>query len=626
MPDLPTGPPWPSCGLYELIARQADRTPAREAVRCGPHSLNYRELIGAAQTAADRLVRRGAGPGDRIAVTVDRSADLPVALLAVLRSGAAFVPVDPAYPPERQEHMLRDAGALLTVTNRRCADRVRTPGVLVLDEEEPGAPAGGTPEALRRSAGPEDLAYLMYTSGSTGRPKGVAVDHRCLVKGVLAMASVVRPGPDDVWLALTSASFDPVLVELFLPLMTGGSVVMAEEQQILDGHALGELLDGSGADVLQATPLIWSMLLDGGWRGGLRVALCGGEPLTPSLAAALSQRSREVWNIYGPTETTIWSTAHRVTPADQGVVPVGRPLPDTEVHLLDGDRRPVVRGERGEVWIGGGGVARGYAGQPALTAERFVPDPFGPPGGRLYRTGDLGRQRPDGTLELLGRADHQVKIRGHRVEPGEIESWLAEEPSVAEAVVLPRQDGDQLRLVAYVRPQRGAVCTEARLREHAEIRLPRPMLPAAYLMVDTWPRTPNGKIDRRALPEPPARATGPATGPGDGGDAAPDRSTDGSTDGTVRTLAGIWQEVLSIGTPPAPGADFFALGGTSLDIMRMVTSVRARFGVRLNAARMMRATTLADQAALVGAAVTAAAPAPEPAPEPAPDTAPGSQP
>lgn len=604
MPDVSAGPPWPPCHLHELIAAQADRTPGREAVRCADRWLTYRELLTAARAVADRLEQRGVGAGDRVAVSINRSTDLPVALLGVLLSGAAFVPVDPFYPLERQAHMLRDSGARLTLTVGRLADQVRTAEVLLLDDPHPGAAPAASHGPARQTVAPEGLAYLMYTSGSTGAPKAVAVDHRCLVKGVLAMMPVVRPEPADVWLSLTSASFDPVLLDLFLPLVSGGSVVIAQEEHVLDGPALGALVDSSGATVLQATPLAWSMLLDGGWSGRLRVALCGGEPLPPSLAAALCLRSQQVWNIYGPTETTIWSTAHLVTSADQRSVPVGRPLPDTTVHVLDEQRRPLAPGELGEVWIGGGGVTRGYFGRPELTQQHFVADPFGEAGDRLYRTGDLGRFNADGALELLGRADHQIKIRGHRVEPGEIENWLAQEPSVAEAVVLLGQDTEQQRLVAYVRPKRGSAINEAQLRPHAAARLPRHMLPALYRTVDTWPRTPNGKVDRRALAAPTTWAPRDDDGPKG---AQADNCVAGAQDEVANALAHIWRDVLGA-PPPDLESDFFAMGGTSLDIMRLSARIRARFGVRMNTARLMRAATLADHAALVKSA-TAAAPA-----------------
>ncbi|MER6376770.1 non-ribosomal peptide synthetase [Streptomyces mirabilis] len=609
--------------MHHLVAAQADRTPGRIAVRCGTTALTYRELLDTAGTVAGRLERRGIGFGHRVAVSVDRSTDLVVALLGVLLAGAAFVPVDPTYPAERQAYMLRDAGARLTLTVGRLAGRATTGDVLLLDAPDPGAKPNADVAGRNAAdaAGSGDLAYLMYTSGSTGRPKAVMVDHHCLVKGVLAMAPVVAPEPEDVWVSVTSASFDPILVDLFLPLASGGSVVIAEERQVLDGRELGRLLDGCGATVLQATPLAWSMLLDAGWRGRLRVALCGGEPLSPSLAAALRPRVGRLWNIYGPTETTIWSTAHLVTNADQAVVPVGFPLPDTTVRLLDEQLRPAAPGERGEVWIGGGGVTSGYAGLPELTAERFTADPF-EPGGRLYRTGDLGHLDATGALVLVGRADHQVKIRGHRVEPGEIESRLAEDSAVAEAVVSARQDGDDQRLVAYLRPRRGHVLDEARIRAHAADRLPRHMLPAAYVTVDCWPRTPNGKIDRRALPEPPARLasprdadgepaeTAPLTGGGPRADAvsragAPPLDDVGSLDEVAAALAGVWGDLLAL-APTDAETDFFALGGTSLDVMRMVKSISTRFGVRLSAVQLMREPTLSAHAELVRTALTAA--------------------
>ncbi|MDH2390581.1 non-ribosomal peptide synthetase [Streptomyces sp. HNM0663] len=604
MPNVPMGLPWPPHGLHELIAAQAARTPRRMAVRCGERSMTYGELLGAVSAVADRLKRHGVGPGHRVAVSIDRSTDLPVALLGVLMAGAAFVPIDPAYPVERQQYMLRASGARITLTVGRLVGR-EAAGVLLVDGSDSGTSRPEADTLAAQNAGRDGLAYLMYTSGSTGRPKAVAVDHRCLVKGVLSMAPVVGPEPDDVWLSLTSPSFDPVLVDLFLPLVSGASVVIAEDDQVLDGQALRGLLARWEATVLQATPVTWSMLLEAGWSGGLRVALCGGEPMSPFLAARLCARARQVWNIYGPTETTIWSTAHAVTPGDRGVVPVGRPLPDTTLHLLDEERRPVAPGERGEVWIGGGGVTRGYAGEPRLTAERFVADPFSSSGGRLYRTGDMGRLNAEGELELLGRADHQIKIRGHRVEPGEIESRLAEVPSVAEAVVVPRKAGESLRLVAYVRPKKGSLLDEAQLRAHAESRLPRHMLPAVYLTVDEWPRTPNGKIDRRALaelrvPEPSHHPVAPAHTQ----ESAAGPSGSGAHE-VVDALAAIWQDVLGA-SPPSTKADFFALGGTSLDVMRMVKEIRARFGIRLNAVQLMRVAKLDAQSELVADTLAAA--------------------
>ncbi|MFJ2442186.1 amino acid adenylation domain-containing protein [Streptomyces sp. NPDC087658] len=606
MSDAITRPPWPQRGLHELVADQAGRTPDRVAVRCGSRSLSYRELLRAATRVTARLVARGAGPGQVVAVMIDRSVDLPVALLGVLRSGAAFVPIDPSYPRERQEYMARDTGAVTTLTVERLAEHAVTADVLTLDKPGFDAPPAEASAPGRRPGpdAPPDLAYVMYTSGSTGEPKGVAVNHRCLVKGVLAMGAVVEPEPADVWLSVTSASFDPVLVELFLPLVHGSTVVIATEQQVLGGEALLGAVAGSGATVLQATPLTWNLLLDSGWTGGLRVALCGGESLAPALAARLTARCRRVWNIYGPTETTVWSTAHRVTTSDQGVVPVGHPLPDTTVRVLDEQMRAVTHGERGEVWIGGGGVAHGYFGRPALTDERFVPDPIASDGSRLYRTGDLGRLRDDGALELLGRADHQMKIRGHRVEPGEIENRLRDHPSVADAMVLAQSDGGEQRLVAYVRPVGDRTLDVPQLRTHAAARLPRHMVPGAFVRVDVWPRTPNGKIDRRALLALPAFGPESTGGPGEAVGAASHVAWD---DEVTDVLAGVWQELLGT-MPSGPEENFFGLGGHSLQVMRMVQKIRARLGVRMNAARLMQVPTLASQAALVKAALSASAP------------------
>jgi amino acid adenylation domain-containing protein len=580
-------PPWPERGLHELVAEQAQRMPDRVALESQGRKLTYRELIDSADRVAATLVASGAGPERIVAVMIDRSIELPVALLGVMKSGAAFVPVDPAYPLQRQAYMLQDSGAEITLTVTRLAGRATTKLVVNLDElRADAAPIKSAPVH-------DSLAYLMYTSGSTGLPKGVAVDHRCLVKGVLAMGAVVRPKPDDVWLSVTSASFDPVLVELFLPLVHGNSVVMAGDTQVLDGGALSSALRASGATVLQATPLTWRMLVEAGWKGPLRIALCGGETLAPLLAAELAERCAEVWNIYGPTETTVWSTAHRFSSGDRRVVPVGRPLPDTTVYVLDEEMQLAGEGSGGEVWIGGGGVARGYHGKPELTAERFRANPFEPPGSRLYRTGDLGRQLADGTLELMGRADHQVKLFGHRVELGEIENWLQEHPSVtgAIAVVRPEAHGDEQRLVAYVSVRQGHRFDESELRNHAAIRLPRHMVPKTLVPVDVWQRTPSGKIDRNALPDPPAASLRVEREP-----AASEWGDD-----ITRGLAKIWKEMLGT-VPLGPQAHFFALGGQSLQFMRMAARIRAEFGVKISAAQMMLSPTLAEQAALVRSA------------------------
>jgi amino acid adenylation domain-containing protein len=584
------GPPWPKQTLPQLVADQARRSPDRLAVQGGSRRLTYAELNNVSDRVAAALAAAGAGPGRMVAVTIDRSIELPVALLAVMKSGAAFVPIDPTYPPQRRAYMVEDSGSEITLTVARLADRATTEHVVIADD----LPVETSPPPAAFAH--DGLAYVMYTSGSTGRPKGVAVDHRSLVKGVLTMAPVVRPRPNDVWLSVASASFDPILVEIFLPLVYGNSLVIAADSDVLDGEALRAVLSLSGATVLQATPLTWRLLLQAGWAGPLRVALCGGETLSPQLGAALAARSAEVWNIYGPTETTVWSTAHRVRASDRHAVPVGQPLPDTTVHILDGEMRPVADGATGEVCIGGGGVALGYHGKPQLTAEKFAPDPFGPPGQRLYRTGDLGRWCADGALQLLGRADQQVKLRGHRVELGEIENWLQEHPSVTGAVAKIQHAGgeaEEALLVGYVSVRQGYRFDEPELRAHAAIRLPRHMVPGILVLVEAWPRTQSGKIDRGALPPASFRA----------GESRPVVEWD---DDTTRVLAGIWQELLGA-VPPGPHAHFFGLGGHSLQMMRMVGRIRAEFGVRIPAAQMMLSPTLTEQAALVRSAAAALA-------------------
>jgi len=449
---------WPEpTAAHRRFARQAARSPRAEALRCGPDAVSYAELDRRSNQLANLLRRHGVGADVLVGICLDRSADMVMALLAVLKAGGAYVPLDPAFPPDRIAYMLADSGLPVLLTQRPVVAQL-DPGaatVLCLDEiggELDSEPADGLDEAVDGA----DLAYVIYTSGSTGRPKGVGIPHRALGNFLLAMKE--RPGIDagDSLLAVTTLSFDIAMLELLLPLVEGARVIVAPREVAADGARLADLLATSGATMMQATPSTWRILLDAGWPGdqGLRV-LAGGEALPDQLARQLLAKSATLWNMYGPTETTIWSAAAQV---GDGPISLGEPIANTELHILDDARQLVPPGVPGELCIGGDGLARGYLGRPEQTAERFVISPFGPgPEDRLYRTGDLVRRRNDGSIEFLGRLDQQVKLRGFRIELGEIEAELARQAAVKNTVVTVREDvpGDQ-RLVAYVVPRDAA--------------------------------------------------------------------------------------------------------------------------------------------------------------------------
>ncbi|HEX8695859.1 MAG TPA: amino acid adenylation domain-containing protein, partial [Longimicrobium sp.] len=589
--------------VYELFEAQAERTPDAVALTFDGRSLTYRELNARANRLAHYLRGLGVGPDARVGLCVERGPEMLAAVLGVLKAGGAYVPLDPSHPEERLRHVLRDSRPAALLTESPFAARFGGLGVpvLALDRDASWARHPETnPE--RGGLTPRHLAYVIYTSGSTGRPKGVMVEHRGVCNLLWSMRGTVGMGAADRLLAVTTLAFDISVLELFLPLLSGARVEILDRTAASDPALLERAISAAPGTVLQATPATWRLLLDGGWTGdpGLR-ALCGGEALPADLAARLSERVGALWNVYGPTETTIWSSLQPVgadSPGRRGRAGIGSPVANTRIYVLDGAGEPVPAGVVGELYIGGAGVARGYLGRPGLTAERFVADPFGAdPGGRLYRTGDLGRRLPDGTLEFVGRNDAQVKVRGFRIEPGEVEARLAEHPAVREAVVAAREDapGDR-RLAAYWVGEGSA--DAGALRAHLRERLPEYMVPAAFVRLERLPLTPNGKVDRAALPAPEADAGA--------------RAYEAPASATEAALAEIWAEVL--GMERVGRRDhFFDLGGHSLLAVQVVSRVRQALGVEAALGEVFDRPVLEDFARGLEAAARAELPPIEPA-------------
>ncbi|WP_133169272.1 non-ribosomal peptide synthetase, partial [Streptomyces sp. MH60] len=579
----------PGRSVVELFEERVASNPAAEAVVAGEEALSYEELNARAERLARVLVERGADAERFVAVALPRSVDLVVALLAVWKTGAAYLPLDTEYPAERLAYMLDDANPVLLVT---------TSDLTPVLPEEPAVPrllldTPETTEALSRLAGDQPLtrpalanpAYVIYTSGSTGRPKGVVVPQGALVNFLTAMRDRFGLGAGDRLVAVTTVGFDIAGLELFVPLLSGASITLAERDVVRDPVALCGLVRSAGVSVMQATPSLWRAVLaeDASALAGVRV-LVGGEALPADLAEALVQRAKSVINLYGPTETTIWSTEWPVT-ADGARRPrIGRPIANTRVYVLDGALRPVPAGVPGELYIAGDGVVRGYHDRPGLTSERFVADPYGPSGTRMYRTGDLVRWTVDGELEYLSRVDDQVKLRGFRIELGEIEAVLAGHERVAQAAVLVREahPGDR-RLVAYLVPAAEAVET-AEVRAHLAAHLPDYMVPSAFVTLDAFPLTPNGKLDRRALPA-------PDYGPQAGGGRVPRSPRE-------ELLCTLFAEVLGVESVTIDD-DFFALGGHSLLATKLVSRIRTVLDTEIAVRRLFEAPTVAELAAVL---------------------------
>lgn len=577
-----------NASLPVLFERQARETPHAIAAQFERQTIAYEKLRIRTNQLARYLRQLGMGTDALVAVCLEPSLDLLVALLAIAKSGAAYVPLDPEYPSDRIEQMLADSGAGVLVTDGKLATALPCGHLKIVRIDTDSAAINTcSDESLDITIGADDLAYVIYTSGSTGRPKGVMVRHISLANLLLSMLR--RPGlaPQDRLLAVTTPCFDIAALELFLPLIAGARVVIAPRDVTRNPDLLAAAIEENGITSMQATPATWQMLLQHGWKGrtGLKI-LSGGEPLSRDLANALLDRAGSLWNMYGPTETTVWSTVSEIGRGDQ-VITIGSPIANTTTYVVDENMQPVPLGVAGELYIGGAGLARGYHNRPELTREKFVPNPFGDAGSRLYRTGDVARFRADFSIECLGRTDHQVKIRGFRIELGEIEIALRRHSAVSEAVVVGHAAGSaEARLAAYLVLSNGIVPGKSELRNHLRKTLPDYMVPSSFTLLEALPLTPNGKIDRKALPAPDCDSSLPVT-------ALEEPAND-----TEKQLVDLFRRFLA--APNIGVCDkFFDIGGHSLLAVRLMSEIEKLFNLNLPLATLFEASSARELAAIV---------------------------
>lgn len=564
---------------FEPLLKRAQSHPDAPALECSGTTWTNAKLVAYSSALAQRLQREGIRKGDLVAICLDRSPQMVGSILAVMMAGGAYVPLDPRHPGERLQMVLDDCGAALVLTNQELTlDTAAT--ILNVSQAFPAPDQQWRPAQLT----PDSLAYVIYTSGSTGKPKGVAIEHGALMNLLRSMQREPGLTSSDTFVAITTLAFDIAGLELLLPLLTGARLVVATDAEVTDGWMLLKLIERTKATALQATPGAWRILIEAGWSDNHPIkALCGGEALPRELADKLLARASEVWNVYGPTETTIWSSATRVARGD-GMPRIGPPIANTQFYVLDQLRQPVPVGVTGELYIGGSGLARGYWNRPELTDEKFVPSPFGQ--GRIYATGDLARWHTDGTIELLGRTDFQVKIRGYRIELAEIESAMMRHSLVQEAVVTQQKsDTGAARLIGYVatglRASNAVTDTlVAEMPSFLSATLPDYMIPAAWVVLERLPRTPNGKIDRKAPPLPTQFSLESAAKP-----FAPPVTP------LQRQLAQIWSEVLELPTVSINDS-IFELGADSLVVFRIAARSQ-REGLAVNATLIFQERTIA---------------------------------
>ncbi|EAZ91770.1 non-ribosomal peptide synthetase [Crocosphaera chwakensis] len=562
-----------SC-LHQLLETQAEKTPDRVAIEFNNKKLTYSQLNQKANQLAYHLQQSGVKPNNLVAICVERSIEMLIGLLAILKAGGTYIPIDPTYPSERINYILEHSQVNVILTQSWVWKENREKYTIIAIDKITLHPTPYTPHPHLT---PQDLAYIIYTSGSTGKPKGVEISHQGIVNFLWSMAQQPGINSDDILLSVTTLSFDIAGLELFLPLITGAKVVIVSRQTVIDGVALSQKIDQSNASMMQATPATWQMLIDAGWKGkkDLKI-LCGGEALSKTLVKELLTKSQELWNMYGPTETTVWSMIEKIETEDN--ITIGRPINNTQIYILDNHLQPVPIGIPGELYIGGDGLARGYVNRRDLTEERFINSPFNP-GKKIYKTGDIAKYLPNGKVEYIGRSDYQVKIRGFRIELGEIESQLNQHLGVKNAVVVAKKEASGINpLVAYYVSQKESNVTDENLRDFLKKKLPDYMMPLVFISLAEFPLTPNGKIDRKALPEPRETFTDKAF-------TAPHTPTE-------KELVSIWQEIL--GVIVGINNDFFALGGHSLLATQVISRIRQKLKVEIPLRSLFEFSTIAQ--------------------------------
>ncbi|MEO1375475.1 MAG: amino acid adenylation domain-containing protein, partial [Cyanobacteria bacterium J06635_10] len=575
---------YPLLCVHELFEAQVEKTPLSVAVVFEDQQLTYRELNIKANQLAHHLRSLGVKPEVLVGICVERSLDMVIGLLAILKAGGAYVPLDPSYPQERIAFILEETQAPVLLTQASPMETIpQHQGQVVCLDTDWHFIAQQSQDNLFSELTPENLAYIIYTSGSTGKPKGVQIPHIALSNFLHSMKQAPGLTNEDILLAVTTYSFDIAALELFLPIIVGARVVIANREIVSDGMQLSAKLMDSKATVMQATPATWQLLLAAGWNGNRQLKiLCGGEALPAPTASKLLERCDSLWNMYGPTETTIWSAASQVK-TDSRLVTISQPIANTQLYILDKYNQLVPVGVVGELHIGGNGLSRGYFLRADITAEKFISHPYAKNiGERLYKTGDLARYLPNGEIEYIGRVDYQVKLRGFRIELGEIEAVINQFPGVRESVVVLREDRiNSQTLVAYLVPQVHQMVVFRELQEFLGLKLPNYMIPGAFVTLESLPLTPNGKIDRKALPK-------------------PDLTLKSSANNLPSTpienlLAGIWTEVLGI---DGIGVDqnFFDLGGHSLIATRVISQIRQVFQVELALRCLFEKPTIAQLA------------------------------